>query len=100
MYIVDTYFVLCLAFILHVFNLFIVHYEEDELPLYVKGWSGGILSLKGPLEKVRFLCHGVYLVHHELMHVFIISSIGDFFDELSFVIMEKKIVLTSTSILT
>ena len=88
--IVDTYFVLRLTFILCVFDLFIVHYEEANLPLYVKGWSGRILSFKGPLKKVRFLCYGVYLVHHELMHVFIISSAGDFADELSLVIVEKK----------
>ena len=53
--IVDTYFVLCLTFVLCVFNLFIIHYEEVDLPLYVKGWSGGIMSIKGPLGKVRFL---------------------------------------------
>ena len=57
------YFVLC------VFNSFMVYYEEVDLPLYVKGWSGGVLSLKDPLGKVRFLCYGVYLVLHELMYV-------------------------------
>ena len=66
-----------------------VYYEEDDLPLYVKGWSSGVLSLKGPLRKVRFLCYGVYLVHREAMHVFIIYSIGDFVDDLGLAIMEE-----------
>ena len=69
--IIDSYSILHLTFILHVFNLFIFYYEEANLPLYVKGWSGGVLSLIGPLGKVRFLCYGIYLIHHELMHVFI-----------------------------
>ena len=80
---VDTYFVL------HVFNLFMVYYEEDDLPLYVKGWSGDVLSLKGPLRKVRFLGYEVYLVLCELMHVFIISSVGHFVGDIGLVIMEK-----------
>ena len=58
--------------------------------MYVKGWSGMVLSFKGPLGKVRFLSYGVYIVHHELMHVFIFFSALDFVDELSFVIMEKQ----------
>ena len=48
------------------------------------------MSLKGSIENVSFLCYGVCLVHHELMHVFIISSVGQFADEISFVIVKKK----------
>ena len=66
-----------------------VYYEEVDLPLYVKGWSGGVLSLKGPLEKVRFLCYGVYIVLHELMHVFIISFAYYFVHDLGLAIVEK-----------
>ena len=66
-----------------------VYYEEADLPLYVKGWSGEVLSLKGPLGKVRFLCYRVYLVLHELMHDFIISYTGDFTSELSLVNVAK-----------
>ena len=54
--IVDTYFGLRLTFVLHVFNMFIIHYEEVDLPLYVKGWSARVLSLKFPLGTVSFIC--------------------------------------------
>ena len=65
------FFVLRLNFVLHVFTSFMVYYEEVELPLYVKGCSDGVTSFKVPLRKVRLLCYRFYLVHHELMHVFI-----------------------------
>ena len=64
---------LILFYVLLLFYVSFIHlwfiYEEVYLPMYVKGWSGGLLSLKGSLGKVRFLCYRVYLVLHELMQV-------------------------------
>ena len=34
-------------------SVVVFNYKELNLPLYVKGWSGGVLSLKVPHGKVR-----------------------------------------------
>ena len=54
-------------------RLWFYSFKKDDLTLNVKGWSGGNLSLQGPLGKVKGSnCFGgAYLFHCELMHVYL-----------------------------